>query len=226
MTSMAIRWKIIRFSILAVLFFIVYLTGSRAPTLAALFGVAIIFYLRSRASKGMSQLGIFLLLLVGSVGAIQFLSDIVPFVEDFLGVNNKHRGIESGGSGRLGIWRETWQLFVDNPIFGIGYRGHEARLTLGSSSHNGYLAVLAEIGIVGFCAIIFIIVSGILKLRVSLKKEKDKIYTYSIFYGICYSYLFLAIFERYMINSGNPTSILFLVAVFWLAVKTKRESVE
>ena len=225
MTSMAIRWKLIRFSILAILFFILYLTGSRAPTLAALFGVTIIFYLRTRASKGVSQLVVFLLLLVGIVGAIQFLSDIVPFVEDFLGVNNKHRGFESGGSGRLGIWRETWQLFVDNPIFGIGYRGHEARLTLGSSSHNGYLAMLAEVGIVGFCAIIFIIVSGILKLRDRLKKEKDRIYTYSIFFGICYSYLFLAIFERYMINSGNPTSILFLIAIFWSAVKTKRESV-
>jgi len=223
MASMAIRWKVIRFSILAVLFFIVYLTGSRAPALAALFGLSIIFYLRTRASGISGQLGIGFLVILSIVGLFEFASDIFPMVENFLGLNNKHRGLESGGSGRLGIWRETWGLFVDNPAFGIGYRGHEARLTLGSSSHNGYLAMLAEVGIVGFVSIMYIIISGVLSLKVLLKKEKNALYVYSIFFGVFYSYLFLAIFERYLINSGNPTSILFLVVIFWTTVNVKRE---
>jgi len=222
MAAMAIRWKLIRFSLIAILLLIVYLTGSRAPTLAAILGIITISHLRTKASGTALKLIIYFCVIVCIISFAAFSDEILPFIDDFLGLHNKHRGIDSGGSGRLGIWKETWQLFIDNPAFGVGFRGHEARLTLGSSSHNGYLAMLAEIGLIGFLGIIFIIISSILKLRSSLKKSKELTYIYSIFIGVCYSYLFLAIFERYLINSGNPTSVLFLVSILWPTVISKR----
>ena len=42
------------------------------------------------------------------------------------------------------------ELFVRNPVFGVGFRAHEFLLKADSSSHNGYLATLAEVGILGF----------------------------------------------------------------------------
>ncbi|MEQ1795347.1 MAG: hypothetical protein ABL970_14280, partial [Nitrospira sp.] len=35
----------------------------------------------------------------------------------------------------------------------------------------------------------------------------------SILLGLCVGYLLLALFERYLINVGNPTSLLFLLCI-------------
>jgi O-antigen ligase len=219
LASMAIHSKLIRFSLVSILFYIVYLTGSRAPMLAAALGIYTIGYARIRASGAALKLFVIVCIIAALVVFIIFSDDVLIFLDDFFGLHDKHRGIDSGGSGRIDIWRETWQLFVDNPAFGVGFRGHEARLTIGSSSHNGYLAMLAEVGLIGFFSIFYIVFSSIISIRSFLKKYTDTVYLYSIFIGICYSYLLLAVFERYFINSGNPTSMLFLVSILWPAVR-------
>jgi len=219
--AMAFKWKLIRFSLIFILICIIYLTGSRAPMLATIFGISTAFYYRTLASEATLKLTVIFGILLGIAGLIVFTDDIIPVVNNFLGIHDKHRGLDSGGSGRLGIWQETWKLFLENPAFGVGFRAHEARLTLGSSSHNGYLAMLAEIGLVGFLAIFYIIVLGVFKLKNILRQSKDNAYIFSMLIGICYSYLFLAIFERYLINSGNPTSILFLISILWPQVISK-----
>ena len=51
--------------------------------------------------------------------------------------------------GRLDYSRYQWALFLDNPLFGQG--GHAGFLRImGISSHNTYLNLLAELGLVGF----------------------------------------------------------------------------
>jgi O-antigen ligase len=219
MSSMAIRLKLLRYSLVAILLYIVYLTGSRAPALAAFLGIYTIGYVRTRASGAALKAFVLVCMIAAAIGFIAFADDVLMFIDDFLGLHSKHRGLDSGGSGRIGIWKETWQLFVDNPAFGVGFRGHEARLTIGSSSHNGYLAMLAEVGLVGFLAIFYVVISGVLSHRAFLRNSKESVFIYSIFLGVCYSYLLLAVFERYFINSGNPTSMLFIVSILWPAVR-------
>jgi hypothetical protein len=44
-------------------------------------------------------------------------------------------------------------------------------------------------------------------------REPGPGFSQSILFGLCVGYLVLAMFERYLINVGNPTSLLFLVSI-------------
>ena len=49
---------------------------------------------------------------------------------------------------RLVIWRRAMEIFMENPIFGIGWWG--GRYVLGTEAHSQYWAYLVEVGIFGF----------------------------------------------------------------------------
>lgn len=112
--------------------------------------------------------------------------------------------------------------FWDNPVLGIGFRAHE--VLLGISSHNGYLAMLAEIGLIGFVAVIYIILIGVFLLWRKVR-HTELTFSHSILFGLSCGYLFLAMFERFLINVGNPTSLLFLIATLMSAKVTSRQRI-
>lgn len=49
---------------------------------------------------------------------------------------------------RLVLWRKAFEIFKDNPIFGVGYWG--VRYILGTEAHSQYWTYLTEMGIIGF----------------------------------------------------------------------------
>jgi O-antigen ligase len=63
------------------------------------------------------------------------------------------------GSGRLDTWRDTWNIIRANPIIGVGLGAYETAYPIYAKdngltgivaqSHNDYLQVLADSGIVG-----------------------------------------------------------------------------
>jgi O-antigen ligase len=133
-------------------------------------------------------------------------------VTEFLALEDPYRGIDTGMTGRIFAWQATWEIFLENPILGVGFRVHEQSLDVGSSAHNGYLTTLAEIGLFGFLSIVYLIVSGSYMLwRCAV--NPDLIHSHSILFGIVSGYVLLAVFERYLINIGNPTSLLFLLGI-------------
>ena len=132
-------------------------------------------------------------------------------IASFFKLKDKHRGIESGGSGRTLIWAEMWELFLQYPVTGVGYRAHPELLKVGSSAHNGYLAMLVDIGIVGFCAIMYLVIYGIVKLKRHLTPDMTKVN--STLFAFLVAYMILAMFEPYLINIGNPASLLFMFAI-------------
>lgn len=78
--------------------------------------------------------------------------------------------------GRVEIWRDSAQVFVEHPIAGVGTDAHRAavapRLEQRSAykkaekeAHNTYVSVLTETGVVGFLLFGFIIVSVLRCLR-------------------------------------------------------------
>ena len=99
-----------------------------------------------------------------------------------------------------------------NPVLGVGFRAHEFLLKADSSSHNGYLATLAEVGILGFLGVLYLVMRGMRLLWAGSRKPGPG-FSQSILFGLCVGYLLLAVFERYLINVGNPTSLLFLVGI-------------
>lgn len=69
---------------------------------------------------------------------------------------------------RLGLWKMNWRMFLDYPIFGIGYGENEVRSCdyvdctavprpFTGHAHNNYLQVLSGLGLTGFILYMFII---------------------------------------------------------------------
>lgn len=100
--------------------------------------------------------------LVSMDGASERLSRLIHFYSDAAVIERFH------------LWKAYFHMFLDNPIFGVGYR-QGADFTLAyygmlempqnfvSHAHNDYLQVLAETGLTGFIAFLFLLGSALWK---------------------------------------------------------------
>lgn len=219
--AMAIRFLPFRWLIMGAMAAVVYLTGSRGAALAAIGAVSVTMLIRLKIAQGRTLVLAFIVVAVGAVVAASYYAKLADGFDQFFAFHDRHRGIETGGSGRFATWQATWDLFLSSPILGVGFRAHEPLLKINSSAHNGYLALLTEIGIFGFAAAVYLTGGGIGRLRRHLK-EFQNIFVYSILLGLTCGYLVLAVVERYFINVGNPTSLLFLASIL-IPVVTERE---
>ena len=59
-------------------------------------------------------------------------------------------------NGREDMWSSAIRIFYNNPIFGCGYGSYQIISGSLYNAHNGYLQLLAEVGILG-CAVFFTI---------------------------------------------------------------------
>jgi O-antigen ligase len=211
-TAMMIRRAIVRIPILVAMGAVIYMTGARASAVAALIGLGVTLFARRRIAGTDGYVVLFFCVIVGGSLAAYFGDVVLRGASDFFAIQDRHRGLESGGSGRLDTWKATWNLFLTHPLLGVGFRAHEAVLKVNTSAHNGYLALLAEIGAIGFAAVTFLTFSG---LRNIWRRSEDpsQTFSYSVLLGLACGYFVLAMFERYFINSGNPTSLLFLLSI-------------
>jgi O-antigen ligase len=130
--------------------------------------------------------------------------------------DDRYRGIGTGFTGRSDAWAESFNLFLQNPLFGVGFRVHSMYMTTLSSAHNGYLSTLAEAGVAGFLALMALTVVCCRRLlRAAWTGDDLAVVGTSLVSG----YLFVALFERYFINFGNPTSALVWLFLFMPSVR-------
>lgn len=212
LTAMSIRRAILRIPILVAMGIVIYLTGARASAVAVLIGLGVTLLARRRITEASGYTVLVFCLFLGGAVTAYYADAVLRGASDFFAIQDRHRGLESGGSGRLDTWKATWSLFLDNPLLGVGFRAHETVLKVNTSAHNGYLALLAEIGVIGFTAILFVTISGMRNIW-QRNQDPSQTFTYSVLLGLACGYFVLAIFERYFINAGNPTSLLFLLSI-------------
>ena len=79
---------------------------------------------------------------------------------------------------RFQLWRQSWQIFTDKPLFGVGIRNFPHQVipeALGQGhaaldhAHSNYMHILATTGIVGFAAYFFLFLSVLLTVASNLK---------------------------------------------------------
>lgn len=212
-----------RLVVLAPAVAVLLLTDSRSAALGMVIAMTIILW-GNRKQMGAAAMVILLSGLMLGVGvAAAYWSTVLAAIEGFFAVDNHYRGLGTGATGRLQAWRETWGLFTSHPFLGVGFRAHDVLIKSQTSAHNGYLALLAEIGIVGFSAVMYLLISGMWRLR-SLIHNAETAPMASPMLGLCAGYCFIAIFERYLINIGNPTSLIFMLAILYKGGVSERAS--
>ncbi len=135
--------------------------------------------------------------------------DAATFViaNDVLKLNDTNRGLDSGFSGREGVWDNTIQLWLEHPVFGVGFRQHEQILDY--PSHNGYLAMLADTGVFGFFVYCALLVSSF-----AAAWRANEPATRNVLIATIVAYAVMSLFERRAINTGNPFGFLIVMACF------------
>ncbi len=163
--------------------YVVLLTGSRGGLLAILFcfGSYILVY---QKKNNIAILKRGMVILVGLSALYALLSIISPILSDRFTINNV---IESGGTGRVDIWKSGVDLYTKSSlfrqIFGYGtatvaHAFHAQGYLLEAVMHNIYLEQLVELGIVGFIYYTFMI----FLFALHAYKSNDK-YAFSIMIG-------------------------------------------
>lgn len=168
--------------------FIAILSGSRSTVLyAAVFAaLSIGFYRRDRIAgmRFMSTSGYFLVALLASHHLVELLDPLLTKLLAEISLNAAPFANQTAidrasvaGFGlelRLSEWAKAWRMFTESPILGVGignYAWHSFQLQslpefsgvvksqLFGHSHNIFLQVLAELGLVGFTILVGLILT-------------------------------------------------------------------
>jgi O-antigen ligase len=211
---MAIRNFASRIVIMSAVIAVLFLTGSRTSTIATIFGLLIVIWYRLKARSMMFKIALLVSFIFAIITVLLTVDPAINSIKEYFAISDRYRGFGTGASGRVEAWGSAWRLFLNHPLTGVGFRAHERYLSgaEGASSHNGYLAALAEIGLIGFCSNILFIFFGFFRLK-SIVNIPNLTFSHSVLFGLACGYLLIGLFERYLINVGNPTSLLFLLCL-------------
>jgi hypothetical protein len=133
------------------------------------------------------------------LSAIQYISS------DVLLVDSPDRGVDSGFTGRTGVWAATLDVWMKSPLFGVGFREHERFLNW-VPAHNAYLAMLADTGLVGLILYVVLLISSLVASW-GMKDARSRRFVLTTILG----YIVIGFFDRRAINAGNPYGLLILM---------------
>lgn len=157
--------------IVLLLYRLLYEKGKIFSALMMIFLLITVFYTASRGSFLSMSIGCALVALyyffdrkipfarraiILVVGIVVFYAVFIYAIRELDDQMNRILDFSEGAdNGRFGLWRRAIDVFSYHPLFGVGHGGYY-RLT-GMATHNTYLAILCETGLVGsLCFLIFL----------------------------------------------------------------------
>jgi hypothetical protein len=158
-----------------------------------------------------------------TVTALVYFGFASSYLADILQLNSSYRGFGTGATGRTDLWMKGVQSLVSDPYliaFGGGLRSSEYSV-IGFLTENSYLTMLLDSGIFAGAALVFAIVScPIRALRLQRSRAPSEPNTL-----ICLASFFIfsivqCFFIRNFIGIGNPTSLLTLLFLISLSMRT------
>lgn len=210
-SSLAIRRLPFRAVAVLLSLYVMYLTNSRSALIGTAIALLLYFVLRGRTLFAWSLAAVLSVSGVIVASGSDYLSKIADQTSQVLHLHNKYRGLNSGFTGRALLWQETIDIWHEHPLIGSGYRAIEELIPQGMSSHDGYLEILGETGIFGALSMALFSFQGIRGL-ISDSRKGSQVAQLGL--ALTAGYLFIAVFERYFVNFGNPTSL--LVLCMWM----------
>jgi len=214
-SAFALRSLALRTAVLGLSGAVILGTDSRSAIIGTVIGLFVYLVTTWSQFSKRQRTAVIVLVALSGVGAAAYSSRVMRSIDKVLALNDPYRGVGTGFTGRLSAWEFAIGLWRSHPLLGVGYRNQGIYFSKGtkySSSHNGYLSLLVETGVLGFSSVLVIFLSGAIRLWKS-RKTNPRVARLALSLRGCY--LFIAVFERYTINFGNPMSI--LVLIFLLA---------
>lgn len=161
----------------------IIMTESRGPWLGLIFGLIALAFLNSKEIKAHAKeissmiiIAVVLIILVFSIGTGGH--PLSKFAE----ISGRLTNIadpSGSASARLEIWKSSYKMFINNPVFGYGVDQSQFNLLrfktlkhaiqegflIADRAHNEYFQILLDSGIVGGLAFIWILVAAFLAWR-------------------------------------------------------------
>lgn len=156
---------------------ILFCTGSRRGLLSMLFGMAGLFYFNKKVNNA-SITKIILGVVTSSIMILFLLQlDFFSSMNDrlnslVLGIGDESQLSESD-EGRLLMINKAIKMFEEKQIFGHGAGAFKAIAGFGIYSHNNYVELLANYGIIGFCLFYGFVFKILVKAFSKIKKNSD-----------------------------------------------------
>lgn len=208
---------VMRSTMIALNLSVIFETQSRSCLVGSM--ITLLFYIVLSNTRAMRRrlgpIAVIGIITVTVCFGVMFREQITERVSAALFLEDRDRGIGTGFTGRLEAWDEAYQMFLTSPVFGIGFRMHERFMTTLSSAHNGYFSTLAETGAAGICSALILIGTCAWRL-LTMSRSGDSIAI--VGFSFVSGFLFVAMFERYLINFGTSTAVLmwiFLLMPRW-----------
>ena len=200
---------------LSILLTALFLTGKRGHTLANI--IAFIFTTAAYSyMKGKNVL----VKMVISIVSITILALIIePMLSDVKSplarvVMSYEEDSLLDDSGRMLLYAQAWQLFLEKPIWGWGVGAFSSFADTGT--HNVYLQLLCENGVVGAVLFIMIIITNLL-ITLKVMKSCRNASSSRFEKYLCFS-LYMQIFYIIYCMTGNPLSDGFILIIYMLGV--------
>jgi len=115
--------------------------------------------------------------------------------------------LDESSQGRIEKWIGGINIFLDNPLFGVGFR--RPQYELGVDTHNAFILILAESGIFGFIAFLWFLLAVLREARILLNTEFNFLGIGMI--GCVISFVFVNMFYS---NFFRDT----VVGTFWIGL--------
>lgn len=183
-------------------------TKSRTASLAGAAGAVAHWVLASRGHARNVITGAILAAVLIAGGTLTSTGDRAwETVSGMYKLSDEHRSIQSG-TNRYAVWAFVASLVAERPLFGVGpgEHGRYVSAEMGqSSAHNGLLANMAEVGIIGTTPLIVIL---ILAFRRGLRSSGGRAALPLIVVGVIESAA-----ETMFFSLGNSASLLFLLGI-------------
>lgn len=181
-----------------------FLTKSRGAIIGLLLGLIIWRLLvKKTVLTSFSSRASILILFLFTAMLFFYHTDIYNFIINYFALNDNYRGITGGFSGRMELWQNTWDLFKKNPLTGVGYQ--MSPIIMHHQSHNIYLKILLETGIIGSIPIFYFFFNALFNY---FKSNKDVFVSWAI--GFIFANLFTGCFENYLLSTSNTASVITL----------------
>jgi len=138
------------------------------------------------------------------------LNPIGQTFEGLFMVNDKYRGISTGGSGRNELWAAAINLWQAQPVFGVGFKGHTLLMPDQMPAHSAYIGMLADMGVAGLASYFLMVSPAIYFVFRPIHRFPE----YSLSVTIILTYMLYGLFEVRAFSFGNTYSVIFMLVVF------------
>ncbi len=156
-------WKLILLGIILASLYCIAFTYSRAAYMGLIAGLSILFFFKDKK------------LFVPLILLLLFWQMVLPekVIERIKGTQTETGELDQSSQRRIDIWEQALDLFKSSPVLGIGYGVFRYQGLDLKDTHNIYIKILSEQGLVGFIIFLFLIFSFMKEGFVLYQKGDD-----------------------------------------------------